>query len=115
MTTMEEIDPKDSLFRKIDKYIDFTFIKKYHKNFIHKKTSRKNLGVCLHSEKDETILLNYIISFFLSVITPVPAIVIKRPSTTINGEMLEEVFGITTSIPHSALNVAASTSLPSLP
>lgn len=26
MTTMEEIIPKDSLFRKIDKYIDFTFI-----------------------------------------------------------------------------------------
>ena len=26
MTTMEEIVPKDSLFRKIDKYIDFTFI-----------------------------------------------------------------------------------------
>ena len=26
MTTMEEIVPKDSLFRKVDKYIDFTFI-----------------------------------------------------------------------------------------
>ena len=26
MTTMEEIVPKDSLFRKIDQYIDFTFI-----------------------------------------------------------------------------------------
>ena len=26
MTTMEEIVPQDSLFRKIDKYIDFTFI-----------------------------------------------------------------------------------------
>ena len=26
MTTMEEIVPEDSLFRKIDKYIDFTFI-----------------------------------------------------------------------------------------
>ena len=26
MTTMEELVPKDSLFRKIDKYIDFTFI-----------------------------------------------------------------------------------------
>ena len=26
MTTMEEIVPKDSIFRKIDKYIDFTFI-----------------------------------------------------------------------------------------
>ena len=26
MTTMEEIVPEGSLFRKIDKYIDFTFI-----------------------------------------------------------------------------------------
>ena len=26
ITTMEEIVPEDSLFRKIDKYIDFTFI-----------------------------------------------------------------------------------------
>ena len=26
MTTMEEIVPQDSLFRKIDKYIDFTFL-----------------------------------------------------------------------------------------
>ena len=26
MTTMEEIVPKDSLFRKVDKYIDFAFI-----------------------------------------------------------------------------------------
>ena len=26
MTTMEEIVPEDSLFRKVDKYIDFTFI-----------------------------------------------------------------------------------------
>ena len=26
MTTMEEIVPQDSLFRMIDKYIDFTFI-----------------------------------------------------------------------------------------
>src|SRR5574344_1544151 len=26
MTTMEEIVPKNSLFRKVDKYIDFTFI-----------------------------------------------------------------------------------------
>ena len=26
MTTMEEIVPEDSLFCKIDKYIDFTFI-----------------------------------------------------------------------------------------
>ncbi len=26
MTTMEELVPEDSLFRKIDKYIDFTFI-----------------------------------------------------------------------------------------
>ena len=26
MTTMEELVPKDSLFRKVDKYIDFTFI-----------------------------------------------------------------------------------------
>lgn len=26
MTTMEEIVPKDCLFRKIDKYIDFNFI-----------------------------------------------------------------------------------------
>lgn len=26
MTTMEEIVPENSLFRKIDKYIDFTFI-----------------------------------------------------------------------------------------
>ena len=26
MTTLEEIVPQDSLFRKIDKYIDFTFI-----------------------------------------------------------------------------------------
>ena len=26
MTTMEEIVPEDSLFRKIDKYIDLTFI-----------------------------------------------------------------------------------------
>ncbi len=26
MTTMEELVPKDSIFRKIDKYIDFTFI-----------------------------------------------------------------------------------------
>ena len=26
MTTMEEIVPEDSIFRKIDKYIDFTFI-----------------------------------------------------------------------------------------
>ena len=26
ITTMEEIVPEDSLFRKVDKYIDFTFI-----------------------------------------------------------------------------------------
>ena len=26
MTTMEELVPEDSLFRKVDKYIDFTFI-----------------------------------------------------------------------------------------
>ena len=26
MTTMEEIVPEDSLFSKIDKYIDFTFL-----------------------------------------------------------------------------------------
>ena len=26
MTSMEEIVPEDSLFRKVDKYIDFTFI-----------------------------------------------------------------------------------------
>ena len=26
MTTMEEIVPKESIFRKVDKYIDFTFI-----------------------------------------------------------------------------------------
>ena len=26
MTTMEEIVPEDNLLRKIDKYIDFTFI-----------------------------------------------------------------------------------------
>ena len=26
MTTMEELVPADSLFRKIDRYIDFTFI-----------------------------------------------------------------------------------------
>ena len=26
MTTMEDLVPKESLFRKVDKYIDFTFI-----------------------------------------------------------------------------------------
>ena len=34
MTTMEEIVPEDSLFRKIDKYIDFTFIYDKVKNCI---------------------------------------------------------------------------------
>ena len=37
MTTMEEIVPQDSLFRKIDKYIDFTFIYDEGKNLYQRR------------------------------------------------------------------------------
>ena len=52
MTTMEEIVSENSLFRKIDKYIDFTFIydlvkDKYCGKNVKNKASRKNLEVCL--------------------------------------------------------------------
>ena len=40
MTTMEEIVPEDSLFRKIDKYIDFTFI--YDRSSISKSSDHLN-------------------------------------------------------------------------
>ena len=63
MTTMEEIVPEDSLFRKIDKYIDFTFI--YDKvkdlycdnndNVTLESLKSKNLAVCL---EDATLSQN---------------------------------------------------------
>ena len=44
MTTMEEIAPEDSLFCKIDKYIDFTFIQvldgtTFYTDSTHKKAN----------------------------------------------------------------------------
>ena len=63
MTTMEEIVPEDSIFRKIDKYIDFTFI--YDKvkdlycdnndNVTLESLKSKNLAVCL---EDATLSQN---------------------------------------------------------
>ena len=43
MTTMEEIVPKDSLFRKIDKYIDFTFIYDKVKNLYCENNGRPSI------------------------------------------------------------------------
>lgn len=43
MTTMEEIVPKDSLFRKIDKYIDFTFIYDEVKDLYSKDNGRPSI------------------------------------------------------------------------
>ena len=43
MTTMEELVPQDSLFRKIDKYIDFTFIYDEVKNLYCKDNGRPSI------------------------------------------------------------------------
>ena len=43
MTTMEEIVPKNSLFRKIDKYIDFTFIRDKVKNLYCENNGRPSI------------------------------------------------------------------------
>ena len=43
MTTMEEIVPQDSLFRKIDKYIDFTFIYDEVKDLYCDNTGRPSI------------------------------------------------------------------------
>lgn len=43
MTTMEEIVPKDSLFRKVDKYIDFTFIYDEVKNLYCENNGRPSI------------------------------------------------------------------------
>lgn len=43
MTTMEEIVPKESLFRKIDKYIDFTFIYEEVKDLYSKDNGRPSI------------------------------------------------------------------------
>ena len=43
MTTMEEIVPEDSLFRKIDKYIDFTFIYDEVKNLYCENNGRPSI------------------------------------------------------------------------
>ena len=53
MTTMEEIVPENSLFRKIDKYIDFTFIYDEVK--------------CLYSIACLTILINIFSNISLSL------------------------------------------------
>ena len=43
MTTMEELVPEDSLFRKIDKYIDFTFIYDEVKDFYCENNGRPSI------------------------------------------------------------------------
>ena len=43
MTTMEEIVPKNSLFRKIDKYIDFTFIRDKVKDLYCENNGRPSI------------------------------------------------------------------------
>ena len=43
MTTMEEIVPQESLFRKIDKYIDFTFIYDEVKDLFCKNNRRPSI------------------------------------------------------------------------
>lgn len=43
MTTMEELVPEDSLFRKIDKYIDFTFIYEEVKDLYCKDNGRPSI------------------------------------------------------------------------
>ena len=43
MTTMEEIVPQESLFRKIDKYIDFTFIYDEVKDLFCKSNRRPSI------------------------------------------------------------------------
>ena len=43
MTTMEELVPEDSLFRKIDKYIDFTFIYEKVKNLYCEDNGRPSV------------------------------------------------------------------------
>lgn len=43
MTTMEDIVPKDSLFRKVDKYIDFTFIYDEVKNLYCEDNGRPSI------------------------------------------------------------------------
>ena len=43
MTTMEELVPEDSLFRKIDKYIDFTFIYEEVKELYSENNGRPSI------------------------------------------------------------------------
>ena len=43
MTTMEEIVPQESLFRKIDRYIDFTFIYDEVKDLYCKNNGRPSI------------------------------------------------------------------------
>jgi transposase len=43
MTTMEELVPEDSLFRKVDKYIDFTFIYEEVKNLYCEDNGRPSI------------------------------------------------------------------------
>ena len=43
MTTMEELVPEDSIFRKIDKYIDFTFIYDKVKNLYCETNGRPSI------------------------------------------------------------------------
>lgn len=43
ITTMEEIVPEDSLFHKIDKYIDFTFIYDKVKHLYCKNNGRPSI------------------------------------------------------------------------
>lgn len=43
MTTMEEIVPENSLFRKIDQYIDFTFIRDAVKDLYCEKNGRPSI------------------------------------------------------------------------
>ncbi len=43
MTTMEELVPQNSLFRKIDRYIDFTFIYDEVRNLYCEKNGRPSV------------------------------------------------------------------------
>lgn len=43
MTTMEDIVPKNSLFRKVDKYIDFTFIYDLVKDLYSENSGRPSV------------------------------------------------------------------------
>ena len=49
MTTMEEIVPQDSLFRKVDKYIDFTFIYDEVKDLYCEDNGRTSIDIQLFS------------------------------------------------------------------